>query len=608
MVAALSLMVVAAGVIAYLFSNTLNEMRHSGDSVAVVQSLALARGGATLGNVILNNQVKEKLRQLVQDNPNNSRYLPYGNGTSAQVSSPQSVIGDLKTFLVSSLQAEVDTLLCNQTIPLSGVEGSISLRIHFSDTACTQALPGKTRLSAGRFVEGKIYAIPFVLISEAVVGKYKRNIVVQGEYQFDVGGGKFSKYALFTNNHELPDGTEVWFNSRTLFDGPVHTNQHFRFSAQPWFGGQVSSAGCSNPDAAIAAATDPLNIKCTNFTGAKFRSLSPQFVHADDLALGADTGADQPEFQAGIEYRASAIALPQNAFEQKTAAQNAGLYFPSNLYSLELYAANGSGVKPSKSGSSWTPQASFQYIKSCTAAASCKTYRYGEDARLYEQNSDGSWPASPLVSNFNGVMYAEGNVERFGGPERIIASTNPDDAPPALAAFSQITLVSTGNTRIIRDLKYEDTPCQGFPERQADGSVIPAVCSNLNAKNVLGIFTPTGDITIGNQNSDASLNAPDNITIHASLMSSHGQVRVENHSLGTSRGDVRLLGGIIEHTYGAFGTFNAATGDSLAGYGRRFTYDRRMANDIAPPFFPTTAKNDVNTVIVRSFSQQEQVY
>ena len=213
------------------------------------------------------------------------------------------------------------------------------------------------------------------------------------------------------------------------------------------------------------------------------------------------------------------------------------------------------------------------------------------------------------MTRFNGVVYTEGSIDRFSGPQRVPASSNsPDDAPPALASFGQMTMVSTGATRIVGDLKYEEPPCSGYPQREADGSVAKAECNDTDAQNVLGIFSPDSDILIGHANSDASLNAPNNIAIHASIMSSSGQVAVENHDMGISRGQVNPLGGIIENYYGAFGTFNSSTGAFQTGYGRRFTYDTRLANDLAPPYFPTTNKNDVPNVFVIGFSQREQVY
>ncbi len=611
MIAALSLMVIAAGVIAYLFANSMNEIRSSGNNVAVVQSLALARGGATISNVILKNQVKDMLITIVENESNYTAYYPFGQGVAGEGPSPQSVISELKTKVISELQTDVDALICNQNLDYKNTTGTVAVRIYFTDTACGTPLPSKTKLGAGRFVEGKKYAIPFVLVSEAMVGQYKRNIVIQGEYQFNTGGEKFSKYALFTNKHEAPDGSDVWFTGETLFGGPVHTNEYFRFYNEPWFGGTVTSAGCSNPDAAIASASDPENISCGDSQGAKFYSTNPQFISADDLALGVPTGTDSPVFASGaVEYKSNVIALPDNAFEQKTAAQDSGLYFPSDLYSLKLFAADATGNLLTKTTSGWTPTATYQYIESCTTATSCTTYRFNANGDLYEQNTDGSWPTIAIETDFNGVIYAEGDIDRLSGPDRTVAtSTDPDLAPPALAAFSQITVVSENDTRITGDLKYEDEPCTGTPVRETDGSVTAATCDNVAARNVLGVYTSDGDILIGNQNTtDVTLNAPDNITIHASLMSAKGVVTVENYNIGLSRGSVNLLGGIIENNYGAFGTFDAATGNFKSGFSRSFTYDERLADNVAPPFFPTTGKNGVTNAFAVSFAQREQVY
>ncbi|HYM91749.1 MAG TPA: DUF4900 domain-containing protein, partial [bacterium] len=68
----------------------------------------------------------------------------------------------------------------------------------------------------------------------------------------------------------------------------------------------------------------------------------------------------------------------------------------------------------------------------------------------------------------------------------------------------------------------------------------------------------------------------------------NSSVNVQNYNSGSPRGNVNLLGGLIEKYYGAFGTFNPSTGQNLTGYGRAFTYDTRMSRGFTPPFFPTT--------------------
>src|SRR5690606_26817167 len=181
-------------------------------------------------------------------------------------------------------------------------------------------------------------------------------------------------------------------------------------------------------------------------------------------------------------------------------------------------------------------------------------------------------------------------------------------APPALASFAQITVAADDDIRITGDLKYEVPPCTGVPVRNGDGSVTPATCDQLDALNVLGVYTQDGDIEFGNYHSNDSYNAPHNVTVHGVLMTSSGRVQVENYDSGSPRGAVNLMGGIIENYYGAFGTFSASTGNQSSGYDRKFTYDQRMSMGIEPPYFPTVTNDGVRDVIVFSYGQREQIY
>jgi hypothetical protein len=85
-------------------------------------------------------------------------------------------------------------------------------------------------------------------------------------------------------------------------------------------------------------------------------------------------------------------------------------------------------------------------------------------------------------------------------------------------------------------------------------------------------------------------------------------VEVEDYGSGSARGSVHLLGGIIEYYYGAFGTFNSSTGNMSTGYSRTFTYDQRMSQGLAPPYFPTVERDGLKDVVVFTFGQREQVY
>jgi hypothetical protein len=118
-----------------------------------------------------------------------------------------------------------------------------------------------------------------------------------------------------------------------------------------------------------------------------------------------------------------------------------------------------------------------------------------------------------------------------------------------------------------------------------------------NPTNVLGLYAAGGDIVIGPS-------APNNVIIQAVLMAGtagsgyNSSIYVQNYNGGSPRGNVNLLGGLIEKYYGPFGTFNSSSGSQVTGYGRAITYDTRMSRGFTPPYFPTT-----NVYVVGSGSQ-----
>ncbi|KGQ22988.1 DUF4900 domain-containing protein [Thermus filiformis] len=619
LVLALATVLVVSGIGTLLFVRTLGEIRHSGQDQAIVQTLMLARGGANAGGALLSTRVRQDLEALLQTTASITDCWAYGGNVNCVAPLPDpNLVALALSNLASLLQLRVDLRFCNQTFNPSLAGAEVRVRVHFTPIACGQGLPPETRLPPGRFVEGiartglgtassQTYALPFVMVAEARLGPHRRNVVLQGEYRFTVGRSSFARYALFTNVHTLPNGTDVWFTDRTLFDGPVHTNSHFRFYRRPWFGGEVTSAGCTNPgDQSCRGQTNP----GAYFYGVGFVTAGATRPSPSAPSYTNQFGTHAPEFTAGVDWNAGFIPLPPNAQDQRQAAQNAGLYFSRDITSLKLYRKCVSvvnGVEVACSEPLPLGVVKYQYIEVtyCTNANCNQTrtevYRYGED-RLLQRQSGNTFVVvqrngSPVV--FNGVIYTDGQVRSFSGPARS-RSNDPSTAGPALAEFAQITVAAQGTIRITGDLKYEKPPCTGVPVRNPNGTVTPATCDNLSARNVLGVYSQGGDVLISTTLRDLNL--------HATLMSSSGVVGVENYNTIPESGQVYLIGGIIEKYYGAFGTFNASTGQNSTGYGRAFTYDRRFLQGLAPPFFPTTGQDRIQSVSLFSYGQREQVY
>jgi len=648
-VTALLLLVLVSGVVFIMLARSLDDVRNSADDAGIVQTLLLARGTANLAGAYLQGPARAALQEIVEDESSTVSRWSFGTGDPDEdrpdpVSVARVLTRDANA-VATQLQTAIDAQVCGAATPDVGDGRGMAVRIHVTDAACGQTLPGDVRLTEGRFVEGsprdgsgfaadQTYALPYVIVAEGTSGEYRRSLVLEGEYRFVVGRGSFAQYALFTNVHRSPGGSEIWFTERTLFDGPVHTNERFRFYRTPWFGGEVTSAGC------VAAG----DASCRNVSGADQRA-GAYFYGAgrdDFVAVGAMQpsaaapvvdnrfGDHAPEFSGGVDWDATFVPLPDNSQDQEQAARDGGLFFGDDVSDLYLYAGDADGDVVADGG------ATFQYVEATTTVQGVEEvcgwrrirgrwrfvcweetvdvpatirYRVGPATGLQEEVcADGSctWQER---GPFNGVIFADGDVERVRGPQRDPwSSDDADDAVPAIASFAQITLATSGDVRITADLAYEDPPCSSGPQRQGDGSVTPAECENLDAANILGIYSQGGDILIGNNNWDADFNAPENVVIHGVLMSSDGVVTVENFRSGFARGNVNLIGGIIEDEYGAFGTFNASTGSNATGYGRSITFDRRTAAGLAPPFFPTIGADGVKSVLVFSYGQREQLF
>lgn len=658
LILALISLVVIAGIAMLMFTRSLNEIQHSSDDARIVQTLMLARGGANVGSALMASDVKTELYDIVLATSTPGRWS-YGRDPSSGVESstpdPVSVAEDLVN-VANRLQSAVDPMVCGIDA-LGGVQGStVGVRVYFTNSACnkTQALPGEVALPGGRYVSGpprieedmgvQEYALPFVMVSEASLGDYRRNIVVQGEYVFSVGEAPFSHYAYFTNRESIGNpsstGNRIYFTNSTLIDGPTHTNGNFSMHLTPWFGGSVTSAGCRWSDNLTTYRNNCVDSPTTRNRGVYFNGRNdlvgpgslnnpspnrPQFI----TGSGSNRRVHQPEFTAGVAWDAQFVPLPTNSHSQANVAigdtrDDRGIYFDGDWDSVEVFAGDGNGNRPTLQGGVWTPRTTYQYVtatrelgyyrtyscgrfSTCTEWVSTGTeiirHRFNQDQILQTWNqSTNSWVTE--AKPFNGVIYVNGDVDRLTGPKRssgnLTSQNGAATVPPSVAHFAQMTIAGAGDIRITSDLKYEDPPCSAPPQK-VNGVGQSATCTNLAARNVLGIFTAGGNVNIGNGHSDSSLNAPHHVHIHSVLMSGSSQVRVENHTT-PDRGNVYLLGGLIQENRGIFGLVGGA------GYDRVFTYDPRMRLGMAPPFFPTTGLGSVQDVRYFSFGQREQLY
>ena len=106
----------------------------------------------------------------------------------------------------------------------------------------------------------------------------------------------FARFSYFTNFERLADGRAIWFTSRDVLTGPVHSNDRFNIAGSPTFNGPVTSA-----------------------------------VGTINYQNPPPTGGNNPQFNGGLQLNAANITMPTSATTLRVAAQAAGgAYFTGN--------------------------------------------------------------------------------------------------------------------------------------------------------------------------------------------------------------------------------------------------------------------------------------
>jgi hypothetical protein len=610
LITSLITIVIVAGIALLMFNRTMSEMGHSRDNVAITQTMMLARGGANVGGAYLRG-FDTLVQEVVETaGVTNQRWTFGGNNTEPQPDTA-SVVTAMKT-LSTRLQSEVDRDVCNKNYAPVGSSATVSVRIYFVGTACGVGLPNKTNLPDGRFVSGEprdtgdpnslqIYAVPFVMVAEAKQGDYKRNIVLQGEYRFEVGRSSFARFAYFTNERKVPrsDGTvvPVTFGDEEIVDGPVHSNEYLRYKDKPWFGGPVTVAGCEDPSLTdCGSARKPGDFFNGNF-------------HASDQACQSNESGNCPTFKGGVTWGADYIPLPTNNFQQKEVGLESGLAFTKTLKDLELSVLTQGGqtyqvIRAETCANN--PDTSKPNDVTCTAPTVVTEYRFANNPvkdkgfPLEVKDASGNWSAYKKPDGtpyyFKGVIFSDGGIASLGGPART-NNADPATAAPAVADFAQFTVAATGRIVMTRDLKYTSSPCSGTAQWNG-GNVTSAPCDNLTAKNILGVYSLKGDALFGT--GDAAT-LPE-LTIQGIVMSGQGRVGTQNwDTVRNTKTNLNLTGGIIANVAAGFYTRDG-------GYLRNFTYDPRTGQGTVPPFFPSAGEDTAKVPIFFSYGQREQVY
>ena len=170
-----------------------------------------------------------------------------------------------------------------------------------------------------------------------------------------------------------------------------------------------------------------------------------------------------------------------------------------------------------------------------------------------------------------GIVYASGNINDLGGPNR-----SGGTVPPALADNTNLLVVSNSDVVIQHDITYHDY---------------------YDGESVLGVFSERRQ---GPHRHLGPERSPAQRVRHGRRRA--GAFQVDNYDLGSARGTVHLTGGIVAQYYGAFGQFNSS-GGIAHGYARDFHFDDR---GLMPPYYPTTTNFTANLPSARTLTWKEQ--
>ncbi len=390
-----------------------------------------------------------------------------------------------------------------------------------------------------------VWEFPYNYRIEATgtTGTTSNKILLSGDFAVRVQRDNFAKFSLFTNAQTTQAGANVWFTDKTHFAGPVHTNNRFNFALNP------------------SGTFDDLITQNDQY--AKF------YNGGSAVNLDADYNGtlDVPVFNSTFERDAGTITLSSSSQQSDMEAQakggqtfsSNGIYVPNSGGNLTggIYVRGDGTVNMSVDGNNNPVYTVTQggATKTITVNRSANTTTVaGSTTDTYNGIPDG-------IDDVGTLIYTTGSITSLGG-------TVQED--------TQMTVASAGDMLITNNITYQDytagsgTPgTVGYVPPTADGST-----------NLLGLVSWAGNVRIGTS-------APNDITIHSTILARQGVFQVDNYSSGSPRGTATLLGGIISDDYGAFGTFNGSTGQQVSGYGRNFVYDERMETGSAPPYFPS---------------------
>jgi len=165
------------------------------------------------------------------------------------------------------------------------------------------------------------------------------------------------------------------------------------------------------------------------------------------------------------------------------------------------------------------------------------------------EKTGGSWSGASQytvdLSMYNGVISSSEEISIRGTVD------------------GQYTIHSENDIRINGDIRYNKDPAE-----------------HSDSSDLLGIVSEKEVVIDDNAHRHEGYS---DLTIHASIMALDKSFNAEDYNRGGGRGDLNLLGGIVQQQRGPMGTFSG--GSIRSGFNKQYEYDERLLR-MNPPSFP----------------------
>lgn len=290
-------------------------------------------------------------------------------------------------------------------------------------------------------------------------------------------------------------------------------------------------------------------------------------------------GNTNPEFNGGANFEAASVELPSDLPDVVALSDQGGLKFDNKIE-----------VNFKKNG-----QVHIREFEQTGTSYECVDWQRrglfgGWYCAEYEEIPEYSYGPNQVfkMEDFNGVISSSENIEVEG------------------VVNGQVTVHSEKDIEIMGDLVYENPNFDNPDEGPISDDRLGLVSEGDTIVDRDAHRHDNGEDS-GRRNENGDRKNMD-VYIDASILTLGKSFRVEGYDEPGEKGNLYILGGLIQRERGPVGTFGGSYGET--GYKKRYTYDTRFLEN-STPGFPRKKRFEIqdwreSTVTIKPDEQQQQ--